>query len=257
MSGLTPVIYVLAITIIAVESWWIWFSYPQETHISFANFLFLEIITLGCLVLCFFSIAGKFPQRFIFFSPLIPVSIYFLIIKINQFIERQDEEKKLKVEILKAIQSAGRFNNGSGFERAGDIYLSRQDFDKALIYYRKAREIRETPEIVHKINVAKQEILLKQKKLWICPECSITNSSSQEKCRSCGALKPSIKAVKHEILRSSSDLKKNLIFAVVLMIVVSFFIWYIKNASFLTSFIFFSVFFVPLAFYFLYKIFSR
>ncbi|MGC8805421.1 MAG: hypothetical protein ACP5QD_05770, partial [Candidatus Ratteibacteria bacterium] len=126
----------------------------------------------------------------------------------NLILDHRYEEQKTKVEIDRLLRSAGISGNVSVFERIGDIYFSKLDFENALTWYQKARFVKETPEISHKINMTKKEILLKKKKLWICPECSMTNSENVNHCKSCGTLKPSIKTLKHEIRRTTPYLKK-------------------------------------------------
>lgn len=257
MNTITPIIFILVITVLAAEAWWLWFLYPHEQNISMPMFLFVELIILACLVLSFLSFAGRFAERFVFISPFIPLFLYFAIVRIFLIIERKSEEKKLNQEIKQIIKFSGISASGESFKKIGDIYFLRQDFEKALSWFEKAYSINESPEISHKINLAKREILLKQNKIWICPECSITNSSANKKCKSCGTVKPSIKTLKNEFHRNLVNLRKNVVFLIILAIIIPLFFWFIKNSSFLTSLIFFGILFVPFSFYIIYKIFSH
>ncbi|HOK79778.1 MAG TPA: hypothetical protein PK303_03605 [bacterium] len=257
MNEVAPVLFVFVITLIAVEAWWIWFSYPHDWHLSSFGFFFLEILTTGCLILSFFSFTGKVSKNLIFFAPIVPVVAYFAVQRTYLIFENRYEEQKIKAEIDRLMRNAGRFGNGSSFERIGDIYFSKLDFENALTWYQKACSVQETPEISHKINITKKEILLKKKKLWICPACSMTNSTNSGNCKSCGALRPSIKTLKHEVQHTAPYLKKNLLVFAWVLLFASFFVWFIENANFLTSFLVFFGLFVLLALYFLYRLFSN
>ncbi|HOJ30853.1 MAG TPA: zinc finger Ran-binding domain-containing protein [bacterium] len=257
MTEVAPVLFILTITLVAVEAWWIWFMYPHDWYLNSGGFAFLEILTTGCLVLSFFSFAGKFPRNFIFFAPVIPAVACFTVRNLYKLFEDRYEGKKMKTEIDMLIRNAGKFGNGYTFEQIGDIYFSRRDFENALSWYLKASSAQESTEISHKINITRQEILLKKKKLWICPECSMTNSTNSGSCKSCGALRPSIKTLKHEVQRTTPYLRKYLFVFAWLFLFISFFTWFIKNANFFTSFIVFFVLFVILALYFLYRLFSN
>ncbi|MCM8822944.1 MAG: zinc finger Ran-binding domain-containing protein [Candidatus Omnitrophica bacterium] len=256
METIQPVFFILIISVIAVEAWWFWFEFPSQQYITLFDFILLEIVTFCCLLLTFFSFAGIFAKKFVFFAAFIPLVFYAGFYKFRQFFEKRYEQSRLRMEIEKVLNSASRFSNGSGFEKAGDIYFSRSDFENALIWYQKARVIKETPEILHKINSTKQEILLKKKKIWICPECSATNSRNNKRCKSCGALMPSA-GIKYEFYKSIPELKKNLLLAVIAIVIISTFVWFIKNAGLLTSIIFYGVLFVISGLYLMYKIFSR
>ncbi|MCM8759323.1 MAG: hypothetical protein NC906_06090 [Candidatus Omnitrophica bacterium] len=252
-----PIFFILVITVVAAEALWLWFIYPHDQELSMPVFLFLEFAVLTCLVLSFLSFAGRFDREFIFVSPFIPPVLYIGMKRIFQLREKKYENEKIKREIEGIMKSSGITGSTESFEKIGDIYFSRQDFDKALSWFRKAQSIKDTPEITHKINLAKKEILLKQNKIWVCPECSITNPSTIRKCKSCGTLKPSIETLKDEIRRNAGELKKNLINIVILVVMISLFIWFVKSAAFLTSLIFFGIIFLFFMLFILYKIFSR
>ncbi|MCM8789378.1 MAG: hypothetical protein NC907_06285 [Candidatus Omnitrophica bacterium] len=256
MEAIQPVFFILIITLVAVEAWWFWFEFPSQQYISMFDFVLLEIVTLFCLLLTFFSFAGIFAKKFVFFAPFIPLVFYTGFYKFRQFFEKRYEQSRLKAEIEKTLRSASKFSNGAGFEKVGDLYFSRSDFENALIWYQKAIGIKETPEILHKINSAKQEILLKKKKIWICSECSVTNTIDNKKCKSCGALMPSTRIIKYEFYKNIPELKKNILFAIFAIAIISMFVWFIKNAGFLTSIIFYGVLFVIFAVYLMFKIFS-
>lgn len=253
MNELSPVLQIFIITIIVVEGWWIWFSYPADERISFAEFLLLEFLVVSCLVLVLFYIAAIIKSRFIPLLPIVPLLFYFIIVKLHVISEIRYEDRMMKNEIIKA----SRINSSQSFERIGDIYFSKSDFENAILWYRKAKSITENPEITEKIESAKKEILIKQKKLWICSECSMTNSNKYQKCKYCGTLKPSLHTLKKEVFQTSKNLKKDLILFIIMLIAIPFFMWFMKNAGFFMSFIFFCVLFVPLSIYFLYKFFSR
>ncbi len=253
----TPIFFILIITIIAAEAWWFWFNYPHDQNLSLSMFLVLEIIILLCLILSFLSFAGKFFEKFIFFAPFVGPVSYFMMTGVYLILEKKQEKDKLKQEISKVLKLSGLIDEATRYERIGDIYFSKLDFENAFLWYRKSRSLKESPEIIHKLSVAKQEVLLKKKKIWICPKCSITNSNKDKKCKSCGAFKPSVETFKQEFSKNIPDLKKNFFILVFLTILISFFVWYIRNASFFTSFIFFSILFVAFAIFVIYKIFSR
>lgn len=252
-----PVVFILIITVIAVELWWFWFSYPHDQNMSLWEFILLEFITAGCLILSFFSFANRFSEKFVFFAPFIPLFFYFSMTKISALKEKIYEEKKLKQEIDKIMNSHGIYENSIKFEKIGDIYSSHQDFENAALWYKKSLSLKETPEISHKLNTVRQEILLKQKKIWICPECSTSNSINNKKCKYCGTLKPSVETIKQEFYKSLAELRKNIVFFIFFLVVISIFVWFIKNSSFSTSLVFFSILFVPFAIYIIFKIFSK
>ncbi|MCX7704992.1 MAG: hypothetical protein N2115_01875 [bacterium] len=252
-----PIIFILALTILAAEVWWFWFIYPNDPYISFPMFLFLEFSVLMCLALAFLSFTGRISERFLFISPLIPPIFYLSIKEIFSLKEQRDDEKKLKQEIAKAMRLSGISDGGKGFEKIGDIYFSRRNYEEALVWFKKAQSINETPEINHKINLVKREILLKQNKIWVCPECSMANPAEKRKCRSCGTSKPSVETLRDELYRNLAEFKKNLVMIIILAVIISLFFWFMCRASFLTSLIFFGLLFLPFAFYMIYRIFSK
>ncbi len=253
MNELSVILQIFIITIIAVEGWWIWFVYPGDEHVSFAEFLLLELVVVFCLLLGLFSIAGTIRIKPVLLLPVLPLLFYLLIKQLHAISEIRYEEKILKDEIMK---TAG-INSSSSFERIGDIYFSKADFKNADLWYRKARSIRENPEIEKKIDAARKEMLIMQKKLWICPECSMTNSGKWQQCKYCGASRPSLKTLKKELSQAGGTLKRDIFSFIAMLVVVSIIVWFMKNAGFFMSFVFFSVLFVPSAIYFLYKFFSR
>ncbi|HOQ82300.1 MAG TPA: zinc finger Ran-binding domain-containing protein [bacterium] len=240
------------ITIILVEGWWIYFAYQVDQQIHSAGFVLLEILTVCCLILGFLSLAEVIKFRFTFLLPSIPIFSYIIVKGIYAILDVTYEKNKLRNEIAKASKTG----SSKSFEKVGDIYFLKSDFENAILWYRKAKSIKETPEIIEKIDRTRKEILLKQKKLWICPECSITNSSKDQQCRSCGALKPSLKAVKKELSQASKIMKRDIFFLTLMVFVVSFLIWFIKNSGILMSIIVFCILFVPFAIYLLVKFFS-
>lgn len=257
MGNIAPIFFILIITILTVEAWWLWFIYPNEQHLSMPLFIFLEFCILICLFLSFMSFTDRFSGKFIFISPFISPFLYLMLTKILLLKEKKYEEEKLKQEISKIIKLYGVSNDARGFEKIGDIYFSKLDFENALLWFNRARAIKETPEITSKINLVKREILLKQNKIWTCPECSATNSSNNKKCKHCGALRPSIGTLRDEIHRSITEIKKSLIIFSISVVMVSLFIWFISNASYLTSLIFFGIVFILFSFYILYNFFSK
>jgi len=242
----------LIITIILVEGWWIYFAYQDDQEMLFVEFLLLEILTVFCLILGFLSLSEVIKFRFNLLLPSIPIFSYIIVKGVHTVLEIVYEKNRIRNEITRA----SRTGSSKSFEKIGDIYFMKSDFQNAILWYKKAKSINETPEIIEKIDRTRKEILLKQKKLWICPECSITNSSKDQKCRSCGALKPSLKAVKKELSETSRAMKRDIFFLTVMVFIVSFLIWFIKSAGLLMSIVAFCVLFIPFAIYLLVKFFS-
>ncbi len=257
MDGIFVVFFILVITILAAEGWFIWFLYPSDEYLSMPAFLFIEFAVVLCLLFCFFGFSGSFDRRFIFSAPFFPIFLYLLLTKIPEILEKKDEEQKLKQQISSILKSSGSMYSTVAFEKIGDLYFSKGDFKYALLWFEKARSVKETPEIVHKIRLAKQEILFQQKKLWICPECSATNSSNLKKCRVCGTVKPSFGSIREEFKKNLREIKSSMMIMLIGFIVVSFFLWVIRNSSFLTSFFFFFILFIPAAIHAFFKIFSK
>ncbi len=257
MDTVAPVVFILVITVLAAEALWLWFVYPYDQELSTSVFLFLEFVILGCLVLSFLSFAGRFDRDFIFASPFIPPVLYLGIKRFSQFIERKYEEEKIRKEIEKILKSSGITDSSRSFDKIGDIYFSRQNFEKAMYWFKKAQSIKDNTGNNAQNKSCKKEILLRANRIWVCPECSITNPSTARKCKSCGTLKPSIETLKDEFRRNAEEVKKNLINFIILVVIISLFIWFVKSAALLTSLIFFGVVFLFFMLFILYKILSR
>ncbi|MCD6407670.1 tetratricopeptide repeat protein [bacterium] len=157
--------------------------------ITDSQFLFIEIVCFVSFGLeMFFFMKGKFLIGILFI--FLPPVIWFLMEIITRITENQltkMEEEKEKEELLETIQKNPV--NVNAYIKLGDIYFKKEDYEKALFYYRKAHSIQDLPWILHRIKVTEKEDRIKKGLIWVCPDCSFENPSETKKCKNCGYTK--------------------------------------------------------------------
>lgn len=94
------------------------------------------------------------------------------------------------------------------FIEIGDIYFNLRKYDEALPYYYRARSLKESAEISHKIKIAERENKIQKGEIWICGACGTTNSGSSEECIKCGNNTRPVISIKQDIVKHKEEIKR-------------------------------------------------
>ncbi|MGC9066595.1 MAG: hypothetical protein ACP5JO_08260 [Candidatus Ratteibacteria bacterium] len=173
----------------------------------------LTIIEGIIFIVCLCIAVMIFAKSQEFFSGLISISLLPLtdfIIKVavesKEKLRRQLEEQRNLENWLYTIENQPE--NVNAYVSIGDIYFQKQDYKRALVYYKKAQNLIDLPYIMEKIKITEKELAIKKGIVWVCPECSFDNPGDIKRCKVCGYSKidrnlfAEIKKNKKEILKA-------------------------------------------------------
>ncbi|HON06386.1 MAG TPA: hypothetical protein P5065_08975 [Candidatus Ratteibacteria bacterium] len=184
-------------------------------------FIFCLLISIAILILPFRYNKNIFLGIF----SIVPLPLVDLIIraivgskeKIQQHI---DEEKQLQ-NWLYTIEKQPE--NVNAYVAIGDIYFHRNEFEKALDFYQRAQKIMDMPYIMERIKVTEKELKIKNRTIWVCPECSFDNPGDIERCKVCGYTRTD-RDLFRDIKYQKKELIKGILFIIVAPVGVIFFI---------------------------------
>ena len=136
-------------------------------------------------------------------------------------IKQEEPDMQRLTEIIeKAVEPALIYK---ALVELGDLYVKRQEYEKAIGFYMHAEEICERNKfsgllgLSFKIKRAEKENRVKKGEIWVCMECSFDNPSSITVCKNCGHAKVLRKSIKSDLLKQKQEIKKdvlNIIFPV-------------------------------------------
>lgn len=194
---------------IGVEFYFCVFDRYIEKEIEPLEFLILTLITIICILfslpLSSFSIGfwAVFPLPFAYF-------VFRIIEKFGielDFISRT--ERKLKTLKENALRNP---HIPEIFIEIGDVYFNLRRYDEAIPYYHRARTLKETSEVNHKIKIAERERQIQKGEIWICSQCGTTNPGNREECIKCGNTDKGILSVKMDFTKHKEEIKKWIIY---------------------------------------------
>lgn len=174
------------------------------------NGIQLTVLSIFFLIGFFFGIR-KNSLLSIFFLPFAYLILYVsenIGVSTEEFIEEKEKIRNLEESIKKNPE------NWAGYFSLGNIYFNKEDYEKAIHYYRKAFALRDEPEIKHKLKVAEREDRIKKGIIWICPECGEENKGEEEKCWNCGYEKDVVKGIARDI-KEKKEIRKHALLLVV------------------------------------------
>jgi len=203
--------------------------FPQDGElyeISKRSLLLIELITILFLVLALFTARKGYLSLCLLYVP-IPLVLW-------EWIKRQDMKRDERIRIKqeepdmqrlteiieKAVEPALIYK---ALVELGDLYVKRQEYEKAIGFYMHAEEICERNKfsgllgLSFKIKRAEKENRVKKGEIWVCMECSFDNPSSITVCKNCGHAKVLRKSIKSDLLKQKQEIKKdvlNIIFPV-------------------------------------------
>ncbi|MDD3726257.1 MAG: hypothetical protein PHI44_03585 [Candidatus Ratteibacteria bacterium] len=238
--------------ILAVEFYFCVFNRYIDKEIESSELFVLGLITALCIL---FSL--PFSHFSIGFWAVLPLPIAYLVFRIleNRGIElefRSRIEKKLKVLKENAKRNPHR---SEILIEIGDIYFTQRKYDEALSYYYRARSIKETPEIAHKIKIAERESKIQKGEIWICGECGTTNPGNSDECIECGNSNNPILSIKQDIARHKEEIKRWIIYGFGIPIVCVLVIVILKSILPGTAFTFVAICISLLVIYILWRTF--
>jgi len=213
-------------------------------------FIFCLLVSIAILILPFRYNKNIFLGVF----SIVPLPLLDLIIratasskeKIQQLV---NEERQLQ-NWLYTIEKQPE--NVNAYVAIGDIYFHRNEFEKALDFYQRAQKIMDMPYIMGKIKVAEKELKIKNKIIWVCPECSFDNPWEVEKCRVCAYTRTD-KDLFRDIKYHKKEMVKGFLFVIIAPMGVIFFIaLYIVMPMYLALVITMLIMYLAIRFFFTY-----
>lgn len=209
------IVYRLSLIILILELWYFWNDAEYE-EISPPYLFFIEIITTIFVFLFLLSPFLKLPFIGLFLV-LIPPILWEFFKKKDWASKEKSYKKEKEKEIEKINVLIQTTNNPTILYKAyydlGEIYYKTQDFEKALDYYKKAKEISDKykipsfPGLDFKIKISEKEDKIKKGLLWVCPECGFDNEGNSIVCKSCNFSKNLIETVKKDLKKHQGELK--------------------------------------------------
>ena len=151
-----------------------------------AQFLFLEVI---CFSSFYFEIYFVMKNKFLFvvFFLVLPLIMWGIVILITRITEKKLTKNMEKKEINELLATIEKYpDNVNSHIRMGDIYFEKGNYNEAMKYYKRAYQINPLPWIKFRIEVTERENMIKEKKIWICPECGRKNAEDILECPHCG-----------------------------------------------------------------------
>ncbi|MCX8083123.1 MAG: hypothetical protein N3D17_07030 [bacterium] len=199
----------VVLIIIGVEFYFCVFDRYLDKEIEGLELFILSLITILCIL---FSLPLS---RFsIGFWSVLPVPLGYVIFRIleNRGIELDFKKRtEKKIRILKEKAKRNPYIPEI-FIEIGDIYFNLNKYEEALPYYYRAKSIKDSAEITHKIKIAERENRIQKGEIWICSECGTTNSGSSEECIKCGNnIKPLV-SIKQDIMKHKEEIKRLIIY---------------------------------------------
>mgnify|MGYP001015853812 CR=1 FL=1 len=199
-----------------------------------ARYIEKDLTTLEATIFIFFLLVSItiliFPFRynkniFLGIFSIVPLPLVDLIIRsvvnVKEKTQQRVDEKKQLQNWLYTIEKQPE--NVNAYVAIGDIYFHRNEFEKALDFYQRAQKIMDMPYIMEKIKITEKELKIKNKIIWVCPECSFDNPGDIVKCNVCGYTKID-KGLFRDIKYQKKDLIKGLLFILLAPLGVIFFI---------------------------------
>ncbi|MCM8804813.1 MAG: hypothetical protein NC833_06130 [Candidatus Omnitrophica bacterium] len=181
--------------VLGVEFYFFVFDRIIEKDISLPEVLVLSILFIFSIILMVRNLS--------LVSIFIPFLGYFLINLFRQkkenLITKKLEEKRLNELNEIILQQPNNFN---AYIELGDYYFKKENYSKALEFYRKAYEIKDFPWIKKKFEIAEREKKIKNGIIWICKNCSQENTEKDEKCKNCGEEKEILKSVVNDLKKT-------------------------------------------------------
>jgi len=240
------------LVIVAVEFYFCVFNRYIDKEIEVPELLILTVITVLCIL---FSLPlSRFSIGFWSIFPL-PLSYFIFRILESRGIElefRSRIERKLKT--LKANAKKNP-HTSEIFTEIGDIYFNLKKYEEALPYYYRARSIKDSAEITHKIKIAEREKLIQKGEIWICGECGTTNSGSSVECIKCGNSNRPVLSIKQDLIRNKDEIKRWVIKGFTIPLAGILIISILKTFLPQTAFLFVAIFISLLIMYFLWRTF--
>ncbi len=192
--------------ILAVEFYFLVLDRYTENESSRIEFFILTFISFLCILIPVIQL-----KRFsLGLWPVIPVPLFYAIFRImeNTQIKKQDEKligkdiRTLEKRILKNPEIS------ETYLMLGDIYFKKNEYDKALRYYKKAFSLCETPELQQKIKITHKEYRIQRGEMWVCGECGADNPGNADRCRACGSSNRPVTSIKEDLIKNKEDIKR-------------------------------------------------
>ncbi len=212
--AISLVVLWIGLIFLGLQAWWFWY-WVSYGELGKEQFITIELV-VGASIFLLFFVCNK---GFFLLSPFIfffPAAVWGILKKLEKHreekITRVEEEKELKNWFYTIEKHP---EHVQAYVAIGDIYFKREDYKKALFYYRKAYEIEKYPWILQRIKITEKEDKIKRGEIWICSECSFENPGYLERCKNCGNMRKPVESLKEDFVKVKEDIKKGLLWIVI------------------------------------------
>jgi len=200
--------FVFVLIILGMEFYFLIFDKYTEGELSYVEFWFLlSIAGVSVLMVGYYLKFFRVSFLPIFFMPIGYISIKLIQGYKEKKIEETSVDKNVE-DLLYTIEKQPE--NINAYVSLGDTYFKKENYETALIYYKKAYQINELPWIAQKIKVSEREGRIKKGEIWVCSECSFENPGSVDTCKNCGYIREPIKSIKEDLKKNKKEINKGI-----------------------------------------------
>ncbi|MCM8772125.1 MAG: hypothetical protein NC926_05030 [Candidatus Omnitrophica bacterium] len=178
--------------VLGIEFYFFVFEKMIEKEFSISETIIFSVLFLISILV----VVLKMSIISIFIPPLGFVIIYFLQKQKENILTDLERERRIE-ELKKIIEQQP--DNFTAYSELGDIYFKKEDYKKALDFYKIAYRIKNLPWIKHKIEVTDRLVKIEEGVIWVCRNCGSDNLREDEKCKSCGEEKEVLKSIKKDL----------------------------------------------------------
>jgi tetratricopeptide (TPR) repeat protein len=225
--------------VLAIEFYFLVLDKYTENESSKIEFFVLTLISFLCIIIPVVQLT-----RFsVGLWTVIPVPLFYAIFRIMENTQIKREDEKLTGKDIRTLEKRILKNPEipETYLMLGDIYFKKNDYERALRYYKKAFSIRETSELQQKIKITYKEYRIQKGEIWVCGECGADNPGSVDRCRVCGNSNKPVTSIKEDLIKNKRDIKRWIINGLVIPFGALLLLVLLKNFLPSTAFIFLSI----------------
>ena len=211
------------------QAMWIWHAYDYQDFPR-SRLIGAELLIVLSLILVIGAVVDAVPSVFFFIGIVAPTLGWFLMMYMENLVASRQIHREANREVRKWLDAIAQDpKHYVAHECLGNIYFERKDYRRALEHYGRAREIKDTPALIHKSKIAEKEYRIQKGEIWVCDECSFENPGAVVTCAHCGHIRRYLTAAKADIVRRREEIKRESVPVILGGLVVMLVFWLARS----------------------------